>query len=87
MNSNFIQCPDCHRENLHVALVNSGGPYGPNFLPGLGSFLRIAQFKVILCGDCGLTRFYAEPGALAKLPKARAWRPVPATLAPELAGR
>ena len=74
MNSNPHQCPECRGESLHTASVNSGGVYGPSFLPGLGSFLTIAQFKVVVCGDCGLTRCYAEPGALAKLPKARAWR-------------
>jgi hypothetical protein len=44
------------------------------FLPGLGSFLTPAQFRIVLCGDCGLTRFFAEPSALAKLLKSRAWR-------------
>jgi hypothetical protein len=46
------------------------------FLPGLGSFLTPAQFRVVLCADCGLTRFFAEPGALTKLIKSRAWRRV-----------
>ena len=76
MNTNFQKCPECESESLYRAAVNSGGGYGPMLLPGLGSFLTMAQFKVILCGNCGLTRFYAEPSALAKLPKARAWRRV-----------
>jgi hypothetical protein len=67
------QCPDCGGENLRFTFARSGGPYGPLFLPGLGSFLTPAQFRVVLCGDCGLTRFFAEPGALSKLVKSRAW--------------
>ena len=39
-----------------------------------GYVLTMAQFKVVVCGDCGLARFFVEPSALAKLPKARAWR-------------
>jgi predicted nucleic-acid-binding Zn-ribbon protein len=75
MNSNST-CPECGSENLHFTVTKSGGPYGPLFLPGLGSFLTPAQFRVILCGDCGLTRFFAEPSSLAKLNKSRAWRRV-----------
>jgi len=69
-------CPECGSENLHYATTNSGGGYGPMLLPGLGSFLAPAQFRVVLCGDCGLTRFFAERSALAKLVKSRAWRRV-----------
>jgi predicted nucleic-acid-binding Zn-ribbon protein len=69
-------CTDCGSENLRFTVTKSGGPYGPLFLPGLGSFLTPAQFRVVLCSDCGLTRFFAEPSALAKLNKSRAWRRV-----------
>ena len=58
---------------LYHNTVKSAGPYGPVLLPGLGGFLNFAQFKVVVCGDCGLTRFYAEPDALAKLPGAKKW--------------
>ena len=74
MNPSLIQCPECYGQNLYTAYVNSGGGYGPMLLPGLGSFLTMAQFKVVVCGECGLARFFVEPSALAKLPKARAWR-------------
>ncbi len=74
MNTNPKQCPECGGATLYHNTVKSAGPYGPALLPGLGGFLNFAQFKVIVCGDCGLTRFYAEPDALAKLPKARAWK-------------
>ncbi len=76
MNSNQ-NCPECSSENLHFTVTRSGGPYGPMFLPGLGSFLTPAQFRIVLCADCGLTRFFAEPSALTKLVKSRAWRRIP----------
>jgi hypothetical protein len=32
-------------------------------LQGLGSYLHYAEFDVVVCADCGLTRFFAEPAA------------------------
>jgi hypothetical protein len=44
--------------------VSSGGGYAPNYLPGLGSFFSPPQFTVVVCRDCGLTRFFASPEAV-----------------------
>ena len=76
MNKNPKQCPECGGPTLFHNTVKSAGPYGPALLPGLGGFLNFAKVKIVVCSNCGLTRFYAEPGALAKLPKTRAWRRV-----------
>ena len=73
MNTNPTTCPECGGGTYVHASTRAGGGYGPYFLPGLGGFLRMASFKVVVCGDCGLTRFYAEPDALAKLPDAKKW--------------
>ena len=68
-------CPECGRHNLYATTTRSGGGYGPMLLPKLGSFWQFfARFEVVVCGDCGLTRFYAEPSARAKLPTVKAWR-------------
>lgn len=52
--------------------------HGPLLLPGLNrSFWRpFAKFQVVVCADCGLTRFYAEASARAKLPTAEGWLPI-----------
>lgn len=44
-------------------------------LPDLGrSFWRpFAKFQVVVCAECGLTRFYAEGEARAKLSTASQW--------------
>jgi predicted nucleic-acid-binding Zn-ribbon protein len=73
MNVNQQKCPDCGGSNLFCTGSISGGGYGPMLLPGLGGFLRPAKFRVVVCGDCGLTQFYAEPSAREKLPRANAW--------------
>ena len=73
MTTDSQTCPECAGQNLYGTRVNSAGGNGPAFLPGLGSFLCIAKFSVVVCADCGLTRFYAEPGARAKLPAASQW--------------
>jgi predicted nucleic-acid-binding Zn-ribbon protein len=73
MNSNRQKCPECERQNVFATISNSGAGYGPMFLPGLGGFLRMAKFEVLVCADCGLTRFYAEPDARTKLSGAKGW--------------
>jgi predicted nucleic-acid-binding Zn-ribbon protein len=68
-------CPECGRQNLYANTTRSGGGYGPVLLPKLGSFWKFfASFEVVVCADCGLTRFYAEPSARTKLPTTKAWR-------------
>ena len=69
-------CPECDGHSLYQTTTRSGGGYGPVLLPRLGRFLRMADFHVLVCADCGLTRFYAEPSARAKLPTASQWNPL-----------
>lgn len=73
MNMKTKSCPECGGATYGHNSARAGGGYGPYFLPGLGGFLRMASFEVVVCGDCGLTRFYAEPDAIAKLPHAKQW--------------
>ncbi len=70
------KCPECDGQTLHTTTTSSGGPYGPFLLPSLGGFLHPAKFRVVVCHDCGLTRFYAEPEALKKLPEVSKWQRV-----------
>ena len=73
MNPNAKSCPECGGATYAHTSVYGGSGHGPYFLPGLGGFLRMARFKIVVCGDCGLMRFYAEPDAVAKLPQAKQW--------------
>jgi predicted nucleic-acid-binding Zn-ribbon protein len=66
-------CPECGSANLRQTTTASAGAYGPVLLPGLGGFLHSAQLRVVVCADCGLTRFYADSKALAKLPTSGRW--------------
>ena len=54
--------------------TSSGGGHAPNYLPGLGSFLRAARFTLVVCRDCGLTRFFAASEARAKLKESGKWK-------------
>ena len=69
-------CPECGSGNLRQTATASAGAYGPVLLLGLGGFLHSAQLRVVVCADCGLTRFYADAAALAKLPTSSRWMPV-----------
>jgi hypothetical protein len=71
-------CPDCRGRELYRSKrpIKSGGDHSPNYLPGLGSFLRWARFEVVVCADCGLTRFFATPEARSKLSTSPKWERV-----------
>jgi hypothetical protein len=53
--------------------VSAGGGYAPNYLPGLGTFFSGPKFTVVVCKDCGLTRFFADKKALGDLPGSDKW--------------
>ena len=72
-------CPNCSSKRLFRAKkgVASGGGYAPNYLLGLHtSMFSPATFEVVVCQDCGLTRFFASPEARAKLPDSDKWERV-----------
>ena len=70
-------CPNCGGNTLYQGPeVDSGGAHAPNYLPGLGGFLRSARFRLVVCRDCGLTRFFASAEARTKLKDSRKWTPV-----------
>ena len=74
---NAAPCPECGSKTLYRGpATSSGGGHAPNYLPGLGHFLSSAKFVLVVCRDCGLTRFFAQPEARAKLKDAKRWKAV-----------
>jgi predicted nucleic-acid-binding Zn-ribbon protein len=72
-----IPCPDCGSRTLYrgPAISTRSGGHAPDYLPGLGkSWFQSAHFVLVVCRDCGLTRFYAEPEARKKLGEAKKWK-------------
>jgi len=68
-------CPNCTSTNLYkTERISAGGGYAPYYLPGLGKFLSSAKFDVVVCADCGLTRFFAREDACMRLKKSTQWR-------------
>lgn len=75
--SNSSTCPECGNSNLYSSdEVSSGGGYAPNYLPGLGGFLSSAKFTVVVCKDCGLSRFFASKEARDKISQSDKWRKI-----------
>ena len=72
---NLVPCPNCGGRTLYRGpATSSGGGHAPNYLPGLGRFIFSAKFVVVVCRDCGLTRFFvAEPEARARLRESGKW--------------
>jgi predicted nucleic-acid-binding Zn-ribbon protein len=70
-------CPNCGSRALYRSKeVSAGGGYAPNYLPDLGSFWAAERFHLVLCKECGLTRFFASRGATAKLPNSEKWKAI-----------
>lgn len=71
-------CPNCGgNDHYRGPETSSGGGHAPDYLPGLGrSFFRSARFVLVVCRDCGLARFFAQPEARKKLAEARKWKRV-----------
>ncbi len=70
-------CPNCGGRTLYRSReVSSGGGYAPNYLPGLGGFCKTGRFTLVVCRDCGLTRFFASPPSRAKLKDSNKWQVV-----------
>lgn len=70
-------CPECGRNGLYSTdEISAGGGYAPNYLPGLGGFWAAAKFTLVVCKDCGLTRFYASDTARSKLSESDKWHKV-----------
>jgi predicted nucleic-acid-binding Zn-ribbon protein len=68
-------CPTCGSDELYANRISSAGSrHGIRLLPGLGSFLHYAELNVVLCANCGLTRFFAEPSACEKVKSAPEWK-------------
>ncbi|HEX6557934.1 MAG TPA: hypothetical protein VF021_00685 [Longimicrobiales bacterium] len=71
-------CPNCGSKRLfkNRKPVSAGGGYAPDYLNGLGSFFSPAKFEIVVCQDCGLTRYFAVREALAKLQTSTKWQQI-----------
>ena len=67
-------CPNCDGRDLYRSReVSAGGGHAPNYLPGLGRWWRPARCRLVVCHDCGLTRFFASREATERLPASKKW--------------
>jgi predicted nucleic-acid-binding Zn-ribbon protein len=70
-------CSNCGGRTLYRGPeTSSGGGQAPTYLAGLGGFVRSAKFTLVVCRDCGLTRFFASPDARAKLRESSKWKQI-----------
>ena len=72
--ASYSACPNCNSTNLYKAdRISSGGGYAPNYLPGLGRPFFRAKFDVVVCVDCGLTRFFAREEERLRITRSKHW--------------
>jgi predicted nucleic-acid-binding Zn-ribbon protein len=68
-------CPNCDSRELYRSEeVSAGGGHAPNYLPGLGGFWLAERFNLVVCKECGLTRFFARPEARVKVAESKKWK-------------
>ena len=65
-------CLNCGGTELYVRRASA--LHGINVLPELGSFMHHAEVDVVICAQCGLTRYFAEPSAREKVRSNSQWR-------------
>ena len=74
--TNVAKCSECGGFECYESLVpvSATGAFAPNFLPGLGTWYRSPTFRVVICGACGLIRFFAPETELQALAQSDDWR-------------
>lgn len=72
-NTMITECQACGHHDLLEAETSSSGSYGPDLLPGTGSF-RPAKFLVIVCTKCGFVHWFVRKEDLDKVRNSRHFR-------------
>lgn len=66
MNTNVKPCRNCGSTELFSHEVIARGGYGPDLLP-IGGFFSSPNFRIQVCGDCGLVEWFVPPQYLDKV--------------------
>ena len=67
-------CPNCGGTDLFRGQpISAGGGHAPNYLRGLGPWYKAEKFTLVMCRDCGLTRFFASAEARGRLSQSDKW--------------
>jgi hypothetical protein len=66
-------CSNCGSSDLRSTTTRAVGDFGPDLLPGAGGWFRRAEFDVVVCCSCGLTRFFAQREDIDKLATSALW--------------
>ena len=72
-------CPECKSEEVYryKSPIGSAGAYGPVLLPKLkSSIFSAAEFLPVVCGDCGLVRYYASAESTEILKDSVHWKKI-----------
>jgi len=70
---NVAPCSDCGSRDLRTTTADAGGSRGPDLLPGVSGWFVPAKFDVVVCCNCGLTRFFVPQETIDKVAKSALW--------------
>ena len=66
-------CPNCTSDDLRATTADASNQLGLDLLPGTHGIFGQSTFEVVVCCNCGLTRFFASPEEVEKLLKSSLW--------------
>ena len=66
-------CPNCASDDLRATTADASSHFGPDLLPGTRGIFGQNTFEVVVCCNCGLTRFFASHEDVEKLLKSALW--------------
>jgi hypothetical protein len=53
-------CPNCTSDDLRTTTADASNNVGLDLLPGAHGIFNRSTFEVVVCCNCGLTRFFAS---------------------------
>ena len=66
-------CPNCTSDDLRATTADASSHLGPDLLPGAHAIFDPGTLEVVVCCNCGLTRFFASHEEVERLLKSARW--------------
>ena len=61
------RCSECNGEEIYSTVIDAGGGYAPDLLPGTHPWWRSGKIEVFVCGTCGLYQFFVPKESLDEI--------------------
>jgi len=66
-------CPNCASDDLRTTAADASNDFGLDLLPDAHGWFSHGTFNVVVCCNCGLTRFFASQEEIERIRKSAVW--------------